>query len=379
MSGSSPKAPGKGLSAQGASSKPSTPLMNREAGNAITSAVADIVNQTAAPFQKLAAPKNVFDAFAQAQAVVGAIASLANAPTEFLNNAFARATNSISQALPSLPAATMTAMTLGIPHTHTHPPAMPPPLPGIGMVLTACPTVFICGMMAARSGDYGVGPTCGAVTPIFEIFTGSSKVFIGGGRAARIGDLTRECMSAPAAGGAAGAVSKLGKAMAVAKKVVGGVAKVSAAMGVVGAGLKIVDKSLAEGAAADAAAAAAQAATDASEDAKAAADEAAAAAQAEAISAAAEAAAAGIAAAAMGANLAMDAAKAAMGKLMGKDAGGPPCIGAIVVGAATVMIGGFPMPSWSDVAKGLKKLMSMIARGVRGGAAKGRWFCSECM
>ena len=83
----------------------------------MTSAVADVVNQTAAPFQNLKKPADVFEAFSQAQAVVGAVAGLANAPTEFLNNAFARATNGIAKALPSFDAATIGSLAMGIPHT----------------------------------------------------------------------------------------------------------------------------------------------------------------------------------------------------------------------------------------------------------------------
>lgn len=357
--------------------------MAKEAGNAATSAVADVVNQTAAPFQNLKKPTDVFDAFAQAQAVVGAVAGLANAPTEFLNNAFARATNGIAKALPSFPAAILGSLAVGIPHTHTHPPAMPVPLPGIGAVLTACPTVLIGGMPAARSGDFGVSPTCGSVSPVFEIFTGSSKVFIGGARAARMTDFTKACTpKSPAGAGAGGAMSKMGKAMAAGQKALGTVGKVSMYMGVGGAALKVLDKHMKGSAAAGKAAAAADAAdaaADATAESIAAAEDAASAASAEAAAAAGEATAAMIAAVGMGLNLAMDAVKTAMGTLMGKDPGAPPCIGMITLGIPTVLIGGFPMPSWSDVAKGLKKLMAMLARARRAGKSQGRSLCLKCM
>jgi len=195
--------PAKGLSAQPASQLPKAPLLAKESGNAVTNAAADIVNRTASPFQNLNQP-NV-SAFAKAQGVVGAVAGLASAPTDFLNNAFARATAGISKALPSFPAATMGAMVVGMPHTHQHPPswippAPPIPLPAIGSVLTECVSVLINGMPAARSGDFGIAPTCGAIKPVFTIFTGSSKVFIGGSRAARMLDITRQCGPAPRRG-----------------------------------------------------------------------------------------------------------------------------------------------------------------------------------
>jgi len=377
---------GKGAAGQSAGRPPPpppSPLLARESGNFLTNAIADVVNQTATPFQNLDQP-NV-SAFQKAQGVVGAAAGLASAPTQFLDNAFARATNSISQALPSFPVATVGSLVIGMPHTHTHPPSLIPPappipLPAIGTVLTGCMSVLIGGMPAARSGDFGLAPTCGSFSPVFEIFTGSSKVFIGGARAARILDMTRQCGPPPAPAGAAAAMTKMQKAMAAAQKVAGGLGKVSKAMGVAGAALKVIDSRAAAAAAAQAAADAEQAAADAAADA---ADEAAAAAaeaQSEAVAAAAEAAAAAIAAAMMGADLAMDAAKSAMAKMAGKDPGGPPCTGMITLpGSVNVLIGGFPMPSWSDVAKGLKKLMAALARGRRGGAARGRAFCLKCM
>lgn len=379
---------GRGPAAPPAPPQPPQPLLAKESGNAVTNALADVVDKTAKPFQNLNQP-NV-SAFEKAQGVVGAVAGLAKAPTEFMDNAFARATSSISQALPSFPAATMGAPVIGIPHTHTHPPSLIPPappipLPAIGTVLTGCPSVLIGGVPAARSGDFGIAPTCGSLAPVFEIFTGSSKVFIGGARAARMVDMTRQCMQPPKAGGAAkgaaaaGAVSKVAKARAAAGKVIGGAAKLAPIMAGAGALIKIASTQSAAAAAAQASADAAQAAADAGEDAADAAADAAGEAKAKAASAAADAAAAILAAAMMAADLGVDAAKKALGGMMGKDPGMPMCIGAVMMGTPNVLIGGFPMPSWSDVAKGLKKLGAALQRGRRGGAARGRGFCLGCM
>lgn len=350
----------------------SPPLLTQESGNVVVDAVADVVDKTTAPFQQLANPN--LGAFEKAKGVVAAVAGLAKAPTDFMNDVFARATNSIAQALPSFPAAVVGAPVVGMPHTHTHPPSLIPPappipLPAIGTVLTCCPTVLIGGMPAVRSGDYGIAPTCGAITPVFEVFTGSSKVFIGGSRAARVMDMTRQCMPGnPPAAKAAGAVSKMATAMKMANKVIGGAAKVSKILGVVGAVKKVVDTQMAAQAADDAA-------MDAAEQGEAAAAEAAGA----AASAAAEAAGAVLAAAMMGADLAMGAMATSMGAMMGKDPGAPPCMGAIMMGVPNVLIGGFPMPSWSDVAKGLKKLGAALQNGRRGGAGRGKLFCFDCM
>ena len=54
-------------------------------------------------------------------------------------------------------------------------------------------TVLLGGLPAARAGDIGLAITCGSLAPPFEVFTGSSNVFIGGARAARMLDLTKHC------------------------------------------------------------------------------------------------------------------------------------------------------------------------------------------
>ena len=65
----------------------------------------------------------------------------------------------------------------------------------------------------------------------------------------------------------------------------------------------------------------------------------------------------------------------AIGAAMGKDPCLPPgTLGAITTGVPTVLIGGFPMPTWMNVAKGLGKLAKGIRRkvgkGGRGSAGK---------
>jgi len=345
----------------------SKPVMSNTSGSAVHDAVADIVNKTAAPFQNLANPDaKVLD---KARGVVGAVAGLMNAPSDFLNDAFARATNPIAKAWPSFPAATMGMVVLGIPHTHTHPPAMPVPLPAIGAIMTGCPSVLIGGVPAARSGDFGLGPTCGSLGPTFEVLTGSSKVFIGGQRAARMLDITLQCIKGPPKATAAGALSKIDKAINVATKITEKAGQASMVLGIVGAAEKIVDTQVAAKSA-QAAEGAAMNAPDAAAVAEA---------QGDAAAAAAEAAGAVLAAAMMGADMAMNAAASALKALQGKDPGAPPCFGAVMLGMPTVLIGGFPMPTWSNVAKGLKKLVSALARGRRGGVARGVSFCLDCI
>src|SRR5262249_2462775 len=127
-----------------------------------------------------------------AQMVANPAAALAGKAAEFLDGALAGATNALSALLPPFPAATIFSPALRLPHPRVPPfPAVPPPapptpLPPLGPVmLGTCKSVLINGKPAARCGDLGMNPTCCGLPPLFEIITGSSKVFIGGARAAR--------------------------------------------------------------------------------------------------------------------------------------------------------------------------------------------------
>jgi uncharacterized Zn-binding protein involved in type VI secretion len=255
------------------------------------------------------------------QQLGGAALGALNMPVELMNTGFAVATNAIAQALPSFPAATLTSLYLAPPHGHLHPPSFTPPatpapvpLPSFGPVLLGTTVqVLINGMPAARAGDIGMAVTCCGFFPAFEIFTGSSKVFIGGMRAARQLDICRACQPA-----LAGAVRGAAMALALAGQAV-------AAAGVVA---DVADAAAAEDPAM---------------------------AQALALSAQ------------MGAaQMAADAAALAMMAAMGKDMAVPPIPGAIVLGSSNVLIGGFPMVNFPNVAM---KLFSKI-RLLRGRRAK---------
>jgi uncharacterized Zn-binding protein involved in type VI secretion len=263
--------------------------------------------------------------------VSNAIGSIVGAPMQavnLLNEGFAKATNFIAEALPSFPAATLTSIAIGLPHAHTlHPPSGPPPvpptpLPPIGPVMFGTSVqVLINGLPAARCGDLGLNPTCCGLPPIFEIFTGSSKVFIGGKRAARATDITYHCKPTPPAGAAQrGAAAALKTAMEAAM-IAGLVAQAAAIAG------DAVEAS-------------------------------------NPMNSPAMASAMGMSAGMMAAQMASDAVAMAMGAAMGKDACLPPgTLGAIVLNTSpNVLIGGFPMPSWMAIAQGLLKLIG----GLRG-------------
>jgi uncharacterized Zn-binding protein involved in type VI secretion len=106
---------------------------------------------------------------------------------------------------PALPAVRVGDLDVGLPHGHLHPPNLIPPaptpipLPSTGPVLpipyvSGAATVLINGMPAARCGDMGAGVWCGGFFPLFEIFLGSSSVWLEGARAARVGPITKHCI-----------------------------------------------------------------------------------------------------------------------------------------------------------------------------------------
>jgi uncharacterized Zn-binding protein involved in type VI secretion len=239
---------------------------------------------------------------------VNALMGAINMPLDMLNMGFANLTAPLAAIWPSMPAATLLSLYIGLPHAHLHPPSacpVPVPLPSLGPVmLGTCVQVLINFLPAARAGDIGWAPTCGGFAPWFEIKTGSSNVFIGGSRAARMGDICMACF--PATNERA---SQAGKLMAKVGKIADIAGKGLAAAGFVAGGIGVL---------ADAAEAAVED-DDAMQNAK-------------------------ILSAAMGAaQIAADVAALVITRAMGTDPGIPPSVGAIALGHPNVLIGGFPM------------------------------------
>ncbi|HET6285005.1 MAG TPA: PAAR domain-containing protein [Polyangia bacterium] len=290
------------------------PLIALQGKGVVRNAFANTINSMAAPFQQITAPgKSVLE---RVNGGVSGVMGLMNAPAALLDTGIAAITAPLAAMLPSFPAATLTALHVGMPHPHAHPPSLippapPVPLPSIGTVmLPGCVSVLIGGLPAARVGDVGLAVTCGSLSPVLEIFMGSSKVFIGGKRAARMLDMTKHCMpSSP---------------MSTMAKVMTGVGVGAAILGAAAGGNAL-------------------------------------------------------AAAMTAAQQAADMAALAMKQLLGKDPGLTPDMGMLMIGNPTVLIGGFPLPDSSVILEGLKKLAKGLARGVRGGRAQGRLFCADCM
>jgi hypothetical protein len=267
---------------------------------------------------------------------VGGVMETAMAPVNALNQGVASATLAIAMALPSFPAARLYSdLVLGWPHSHPHPPTFGAPLPSIGPVICAgAVSVLINGLPTARVGDVGFGAWCGGYFPLFEVLTGSSHVFIGGARPARmLIDFTRHCV--PGVPG----LGKLGAAMML----------FSASMGA----LSVVE-SLAAQSDIEAQAEMANA-------------------ENEAAAMAAAASAQGVGAGVAAAQTAADLAAAALQAGMGKDPGVPPitCLGNFITGSPNVLIGGFPMPGWMLFLKGLAKLLKRVRR-LQGRGRSGR-------
>jgi len=106
---------------------------------------------------------------------------------------------------PALPAVRILDMDVGLPHIHAHPPNLIPPAPPIALpstgpiipipILSGANQTVINSMPAARCGDLGLGIWCGGFFPMYEVFLGSSSVWIEGSRAARVFvDITKHCI-----------------------------------------------------------------------------------------------------------------------------------------------------------------------------------------
>jgi len=269
----------------------------------MVTSLGDTVAKSVKPFQDTfgsappGTPPGPFNPVKKVSDVASGVMGMINLPLDLINTGFAVATNAISQALPSFPAATMGALYVGLPHSHAHPPSLippapPVPLPSLGPVmLGTCITVLIGGMPTARAGDVGFAPTCCGFYPVFEIVTGSSKVFIGGSRAARMLDLCKACQPS------SGPASMIDNALTV----------IGPALGLLGAASDAVDAVQAS----DAAMASAMA----------------------------------LSASMKAAQAAADAAAAAIKAAMGSDPATSPASGMMSIGVPTVLVGGFPMPN----------------------------------
>lgn len=274
-------------------------------------------------------------AFHHVSEAVNALASVQGMPSQLLNTGIAQIP--LLDKMPGMPAATIGVPHLGTPHAHAHPPSNGFPLPSVGLTIgSGCLSVLIGGIPAARVLDIGYAPTCGGLTPYFDIQTGSSNTFIGGMRAARMGiDMTRHCNPmghvGKSGGEAASAAEKSEEVASEAAQVTGR----AKALGRAGKAWSVGNAALGP------ASGVATAADDASQGEIA-------------------------AAAMMAAQTAADLVFMMLSNLMGKDPGVEPSMGTLLLGDPTVLIGGFPLPDsqmmWHGAKHGIaKKVKTRIA------------------
>jgi hypothetical protein len=336
---------------------------------------ADLKHAIAAGMKKANQGAQALNSAAQALSSATSVAGVVADPGAAIANALGGAADQkmnqlvsgLAAAIGPFPAANMLKMALGIPHAHVkHPPSGPPPIPPIplpplGPVMVGLNlTVLINNFPTARCGDYGFNPTCAGIVPplsaMFEIVTGSSNVYIGGSRAARANiDITMHCFKMPGIktpiklGKLAGVATKVakvaGKVMSAAGKVAGAVGKVSNVVGKVSQATQIASDF----------------------------------AEAEANDDAAMSAAIGLSVAMMAAQAAADAAAAALTKTIGTDQPMIPPIGTpgmILMGSPNVLLGGFPLPSFSAIAQGILKRVKGLK--FTGGGSGGGVGCQSC-
>ncbi|MGE3630418.1 MAG: PAAR domain-containing protein [Sandaracinaceae bacterium] len=205
MPGPGPKAPGRTGSTRGGASSggavsPAEAIAN-EAATAVRDAATEYVTNAVdmqvelfgETFEEAFQPPPSSNPVCLAAHYASAIMGVVGYVEEVQNVGLAALTAPIAAILPPLPAMTLGGVSLGIPHTHIHPPSLIPPappipLPSIGVVTApGALSVAVSGMPAARAGDVGMIITCGTIAPPFELVLGSSNTFFAGSRAARIG------------------------------------------------------------------------------------------------------------------------------------------------------------------------------------------------
>ncbi len=272
------------------------------------------------------APKT---ALQQLVALGDRVCSLLTLPRDVMNESVAQRTRALAAATKPQPAATVGSLALGLPHAHlAHPPYVPL-IPLGPAILGFSNDVLINGIPALVSGALGTSPSCCGLAPFYEVFTGSSKVLIGGERAVRVLDLTFHC--APAAG----------KSGAQSRAIAGVRRTLQATERTIHAAHKVEDAADFSAQRADAARVIGESEDSDSPGQRAAVTES--------------------AAMAVSSHLmqkAQDQLTDALTKLMGRDPATPAGTpGVIVSGSANVLIGGFPMPGGSAVVRGLLRLL----------------------
>jgi RHS repeat-associated protein len=280
----------------------------KDTGNAKIDAMGDVFNAKLALFTDAPPPEQgALGWVNKGVQVAMAVKDFTAIGQELMDTGFAMATAGIAAMMPALPAAFLTVPHLGMPHAHAHPPSLVPPAPPVPL-----PSIGTL-MLAGSVGVLIMGMPAGRCGDLGLAMTCGSlspafDVFLGSSNTFIAGN------RAARMGDMTRHCNPASAALAVSR----GAALFSAAVGIVGVAADAVGGSPVMGAVAQ---------------------------------------------------IAADLAAAAMSALLGKDPGIPPAFGALMLGAPTVLIGGFPCPNLPNPLDALMHGLKCLGKAI--GKSKG--------
>jgi RHS repeat-associated protein len=285
-----------------------TKLEIKDTGNAKVDAMGDIFNAKLALFTDAPPPEQgALGWVNKGVQVAMAVKDFTAIGQELMDTGFAMATAGIAAMMPALPAAFLTVPHLGTPHAHAHPPSLIPPAPPVPL-----PSIGTL-MLAGSVGVLIMGMPAGRCGDLGLAMTCGSlspafDVFLGSSNTFIAGNRAARMGDMTRHCNPASAALAIGR----------GAALFSAAVGLAGVAADAVGGGPVMGAIAQ---------------------------------------------------IAADLAAAAMSALLGKDPGIPPAFGALMLGAPTVLIGGFPCPNLPNPLDALMHGLKCLGKAI--GKSKG--------
>jgi RHS repeat-associated protein len=282
-----------------------TTLEIKDTGNAKVDALGDVFNAKLALFTDAPPPEQgALGWVNQGIQAAMAVKDFTSIGQELMDTGFAMATAGIAAMMPALPAAFLTVPHLGTPHAHAHPPSLVPPAPPVP--LPSIGTLMLAGSVGVLIMGMPAA-RCGdlGLAMTCGSFSPAFDVFLGSSNTFIAGN------RAARMGDMTRHCNPSSAALAMSR----GAALFSAGVAAVGVAADAVGGGPVMGAVAQ---------------------------------------------------IAADLAAAAMSALLGKDPGIPPSFGALMLGAPTVLIGGFPCPNLPNpldaLMHGLKCLGKAISK-----------------
>jgi RHS repeat-associated protein len=271
-----------------------------DTGIAKVDAMGDVFNAKLAPFTD--APPAEEGALGYVNQAIGGVMDLPSLGQDLMDTGFAMATAGIAAMMPALPAAFLTVPHLGTPHAHAHPPSLIPPAPPVP--LPSIGTLLLAGSVGVLICGMPAarsGDLGLAVT--CGSFSPAFDVFLGSSNTFIAGSRAARMGDMTRHCNPSSAALAIGRGAALFSA---GVAAVGVASDAVGGGPVM-------GAVAQ---------------------------------------------------IAADLAAAAMSALLGKDPGIPPAFGALMLGAPTVLIGGFPCPNLPNPLDALMHGLKCVGKAI---------------